>query len=153
MIDVSLNQTKPKQSSVTEASPSDCQMSYPRWLLGRALPLYRDTVSVLLNPSRLGQEIFVEKSFLFKKAFKIIKIYKFITFFLLSIFRLEPQKIKSVMEDFQNLAHFHIKSWIKFFSLSNFLYHWSFSRLQSSCYFFLEIQNAFFLGDYKWISE
>ena len=49
----------PQSSSTTEASPSDCLVSYPGHLLGGVLPLCRDVVGIFYGPCRLGQFFFV----------------------------------------------------------------------------------------------
>ena len=45
----------PQSSSMTEASPSDCLVSYPKHLLGVVLPLCRDAVGVFCSPIWLSQ--------------------------------------------------------------------------------------------------
>ena len=48
----------PQNSIITEASPSDCLVSYPEHSLGRGvLPLCSDAVGVFYNPSRLSQDL------------------------------------------------------------------------------------------------
>ena len=45
----------PQSSSITEASPLNCLVSYPGHSLGGVLTLCRDAVSVFCSPSWLGQ--------------------------------------------------------------------------------------------------
>ena len=44
----------PQSSSITEASPTDCSVSYPGLSLGDVLPLCRNTVGVYYGPNQLG---------------------------------------------------------------------------------------------------
>ena len=46
----------PLSSSITEASPSNCFVSYTGHPLAALLPLYKDAIDVFYSPSRLGSK-------------------------------------------------------------------------------------------------
>ena len=60
----------PPNSSIIEASPSDCLMSYPGHSLGKVLPLCREAISGFYSPNWLSQVIARIPSFGQIKLFK-----------------------------------------------------------------------------------